>query len=244
MAGKTINWENEISKQISVYKTDKSLIELVDSLKPSSKNFPAHIHARGEKSENKERSLVRIQMLDYSKGRGDNCISVFANISPQEARFLFSKVHNGALFVSFPQTKIFGTPDEQGYSIVTKLTITRSEKDNNGTQMKYPWRIIIENGRGKAMKNKTGGKYLGANTYVCDSKVSVNMVDLDFYILFCDAVSYIQAFEIENAFRAARVKNFESLYGLLNKQINVSKEELLKAVKDESNPLNKLDKAG
>ena len=43
------DWSKEESWQIAVYKTDKALLELCDSLKPSSRLFPAHIHASGEK---------------------------------------------------------------------------------------------------------------------------------------------------------------------------------------------------
>ena len=65
------DWSKEESWQIAVYKTDKALLELCDSLKPSSRLFPAHIHASGEKAEGGERSLIRINMLDYSNGTGE-----------------------------------------------------------------------------------------------------------------------------------------------------------------------------
>ena len=35
------DWSKEESWQIAVYKTDKALLELCDSLKPSSRLFPA-----------------------------------------------------------------------------------------------------------------------------------------------------------------------------------------------------------
>ena len=62
------DWSNVESDQISVYKTDKALLELLDRLKPSSRLFPAHIHASGETAEAGERSLIRLNMLDYSSG--------------------------------------------------------------------------------------------------------------------------------------------------------------------------------
>ena len=45
------DWSQEVSGQIAVCKTDKTLLELWDSLKPASELFPAHIHAAGEKAE-------------------------------------------------------------------------------------------------------------------------------------------------------------------------------------------------
>ena len=48
--GKT-DYSRLTSRQISVYKTDKALLELVDSLKPAGTAYPAHIHASGEEDE-------------------------------------------------------------------------------------------------------------------------------------------------------------------------------------------------
>ena len=76
------DWKKEVSKQIVVYKTDKKLLELNDKLKPASRLFPAHIHAMGEEAEEGARSLIQIIMLDYSKGTGENTISVSAHINP------------------------------------------------------------------------------------------------------------------------------------------------------------------
>lgn len=115
----TKDWSQEISSQIAVCKTDKALLELWDSLKPASDLFPAHIHAAGEKAEQGARSLIRLNMLDYSNGTGENSVSVYANISPEEARYIYSALFSHLAVFSFPQDKIFGEPDEKGYSIVT-----------------------------------------------------------------------------------------------------------------------------
>ena len=37
--------QNYISRQITVYKTDKKLIEFIDKLKPAPTDFYAHIHS-------------------------------------------------------------------------------------------------------------------------------------------------------------------------------------------------------
>ena len=144
------DWKNEVSKQIVVYKTDKKLLELNDKLKPASKLFPAHIHAMGEEAEEGARSLIQIIMLDYSKGKGENTISVSAHINPEEAKFLYSKNFCGASYVDFTQEKIFGDPDEAGHSKVTKLSIKRFDTDAKGEKRRYPWIADIENGRGFA----------------------------------------------------------------------------------------------
>ena len=91
------DWSKEISGQIAVYKTDKALLELYDSLKAASSLFPAHIHATGEKAECGERSLIRMNMLDYSEETQGNTVKVFANISPEETKYIYS-----ALFCHLP----------------------------------------------------------------------------------------------------------------------------------------------
>ena len=88
--GKT-DYSRLTSRQIAVYKTDKALLELVDSLKPAGTAYPAHIHASGEEDE-EGYSLIRLQMVDYSAGTGQKSVSVYANISPDEALYLYSRV--------------------------------------------------------------------------------------------------------------------------------------------------------
>lgn len=91
--GKT-DYSRITSRQIAVYKTDKALLELVDSLKPAGASYPAHIHASGEEDE-EGYSLIRLQMVDYSAGTGQKSVSVYANISPDEALYLYSRIFSG-----------------------------------------------------------------------------------------------------------------------------------------------------
>ena len=197
------DWSKEISGQIAVYKTDKALLELYDSLKAASSLFPAHIHATGEKAECGERSLIRMNMLDYSEETQGNTVKVFANISPEETKYIYSALFCHLPDFNYQQEKIFGTPDEEGYSIVTN----------------YPWYVEIQNGRGMAASNANGGTYCRKDSYICDGKVKLFLSDRDMFTLFCKAYSYIQAFELEYAFRQNRVGNFASLYKLLQKEL-------------------------
>lgn len=231
------DWSQEVSNQIAVYKTDKALLELCDNLKPASNLFPAHIHAAGEKAEAGERSLIRFNMLDYSKGKGENTIGVYANISPDEARYLYSVLFNHLWEFSYCQDKIFGSPDEDGYSIVTKLKIVRYDTDGN--KRLYPWLVEIQNGRGIAAKNSNGGRYCKKNSYICDKTVRLFISDRDLFILFCKVDSYIRAFELEYAFRQNRVGNFASLYSLLKKEIQGVADMLPSYGESDGKPLKK-----
>lgn len=221
------DWSKEESWQIAVYKTDKALVELCDNLKPASSLFPAHIHAAGEKAEAGERSLIRLNMLDYSKGKGDNTVRVYANISPEEVKYIYSALFSHLAEFTFPQEKIFGEPDSAGYSIVQKLQISRCETDSQGRKRNYPWTVEIQNGVGIAVRNSNGGKYCKKDSYKCECKVRLSLNDKDMFTLFARAEAYVRAFEQEFSFRRNRIGNFTSLYQMLKKEIQGVAEMLL-----------------
>ena len=62
-------------KQISVYKTQKVLLEFLDDTRYDSEIL-AWPHMRS--------SRIRIGMKDYSKGIGEKAVDVFYNLSPEE----------------------------------------------------------------------------------------------------------------------------------------------------------------
>lgn len=128
-------------------------------------------------------------------------------------------------------------PDEDGYSIVTKLQIRRYETDSQGKKRNYPWFVEIQNGKGIADKNSNGGTYCQKNSYFCENSVKLFLCDRDMFALFCRANSYINVFEQEMAFRKNRIGNFVNLHNLLKKEINRIEEMLIPEEEDE------LDKA-
>lgn len=215
------DWSKEESWQIGVFKTDKALLELCDNLKPASSLFPAHIHAAGEKVEAGERSLIRLNMLDYSNGKGENTISVYANISPEEVKYIYSALFSHLAEFGFSQEKIFGELDGNGYSIVQKVQINRYEADSQGRKRNYPWTVEIQNGIGIAVRNSNGGKYCKKDSYKCEYKVRLSLNDKDMFTLFARAEAYVRVFEQEFAFRRNRIGNFTSLYQMLKKEIQV-----------------------
>ncbi|MBR2383553.1 MAG: hypothetical protein IKA89_07390, partial [Anaerotignum sp.] len=111
-----MNEQTYISRQISVYMTDKKLVEFLDKLKPAPTEYYAHIHSFGDKDEDgvKQISCVGIILQDYSNGTGKKTVRVSANISPDEAEYIFLQVKNGVDEFRFEQDKIFGENDENG----------------------------------------------------------------------------------------------------------------------------------
>jgi len=189
--------EEYISNQIAVYKNSKTLVELQDKLKVAGIHSYAHIHADGEPSEDgrKVHSLIGILMKDYSKGTGNNAVTVTANISPEEAKFILSRLTAGFPEYAFQQDKIFGEKDAKGYSRVSKVRIQRATKDSKGNTRKLPWYIEVENGKGIPQKNANGGTYMKANSFISEGKVNANLSDLDMFKLLSRTASYIDCWE-------------------------------------------------
>lgn len=188
---------NYISRQIAVYKTDKKLIEFVDKLKPAPTNYYAHIHSLGDKDEDgvKQISCIGIVLQDYSGGTGNNVKRVTANISPDEAEYIFVQLSNGVSAFEFKQEKIFGEPNKNGKSMVTKLRIIRAATGADGKVRKYPWYVEIANGTGKKVKTENGGIIIQSQSYEEDRKVYVNINDLDFFRLMSRVSKFITTWE-------------------------------------------------
>ena len=187
-----------ISRQIAKYATDKKLIEFNDKMRLPPVECYAHIQATGDKNKDGKNvnSLIGITMLDYSKGTGNNTVSVEANITPDELMYVFSKLNQGVERFEMTQDKIFGEPDENGQCSVTKLRIARANVDAKGKPRNYPWFVQIENGKAvKAKNEKSGGSYIKANTYAAETKVFVNINDFDMFKLLSRVQSYINAWE-------------------------------------------------
>lgn len=189
--------EDYISNQIAVYKNSKTLLEFQDKLKVAPINSYAHIHAGGETGADGRRthSLIGILMKDYSKGTGDKAVTVCANISPKEAKFILSRLTAGFSEYTFQQDKIFGDKDEQGYAKVSKVRIIRATKDSKGAARKLPWYVEVENGKGVPQKNANGGTYMKPNSFISTGKVYANLSDLDLFDLLSSVSSYIDCWE-------------------------------------------------
>ena len=189
--------EEFISRQISVYKNNKVLLEFQDKLKAASIPSYAHIHADDEPGPdgNKRHSLIGIQMIDYSEGTGDKSKIVNVNISPEDAKFILSRITAGFQNFTFQQEKIFGKEDKAGYSAVTKIRVIRAAKDNKGNIRNLPWYIEVENGKGIPKKNKNGGTYMKSGSYVQTDIVNASLSDLELFQLLSRVSSYIDAWE-------------------------------------------------
>ena len=191
--------QDRITGQIAVHKTDKKLLEFIDNLNPAPIQDYAAIHAGAvrpyEKDGQRVYSVIRLVAQDYTR-RGENSIRAKANISPEDVLYLANVVKAGVVDFKFESVKIFGNPDNQGLCPMTKLWINRSDTTANGEILNRPWKVDIENGRGRKASGKHGGAYCQSGSYVLDKKVFLNFTDYEFFKLLCAVERYISIWEL------------------------------------------------
>lgn len=191
---------NRIQPQIAIYMTNKKLCEFNDKLKAAPIEYYGHLHAQGEKveGERSQRSCIGIVLQDYSNGTGNKTVRVSANLSPEFFAYALSRVSLGVELFEFYEEKIFGDPDKEGKSMVTKVSIKRASVGQDGKPRNYPWCVIVENGRAIKEGTQTGGVHMKKGSYQKERSVFVNINDYDFFRLMQQTTRYINAWELTN----------------------------------------------
>ena len=191
---------NRIQPQIAIYMTNKKLCEFNDKLKAAPVEYYGHLHAQGEKveGERSQRSCIGIVLQDYSNGTGNNTVRVSANLSPEFFSYALSRVSLGVELFEFYEEKIFGDPDKEGKSMVTKVSVKRASVGQDGKPRNYPWCVIVENGRAIKEGTQTGGVHMKKGSYQKERAVFVNINDYDFFRLMQQTTRYINVWELTN----------------------------------------------
>lgn len=191
---------NRIQPQIAIYMTNKKLCEFNDKLKAAPIEYYGHLHAQGEKveGERSQRSCIGIVLQDYSNGTGNNTVRVSANLSPEFFAYALSRVSLGVELFEFYEEKIFGDPDKEGKSMVTKVSVKRASVGQDGKPRNYPWCVIVENGRAIKEGTQTGGVHMKKGSYQKERSVFVNINDYDFFRLMQQTTRYINVWELTN----------------------------------------------
>ena len=192
--------DNRIQPQIAIYMTNKKLCEFNDKLKAAPVEYYGHLHAQGEKveGERSQRSCTGIVLQDYSNGTGNKTVRVSANLAPEFFAYALSRVSLGVELFEFYEEKIFGDPDKEGKSMVTKVSIKRASVGPDGKKRNYPWCVIVENGRAVKEGTQTGGVHMKKGSYQKERQVFVNINDYDFFRLMQQTTRYINAWELTN----------------------------------------------
>ena len=192
--------DNRIQPQVAIYMTNKKLCEFNDKLKAAPVEYYGHLHAQGEKveGERSQRSCIGIVLQDYSNGTGNKTVRVSANLAPEFFAYALSRVSLGVELFEFYEEKIFGDPDKEGKSMVTKVSIKRASVGPDGKKRNYPWCVIVENGRAVEEGTQTGGVHMKKGSYQKERQVFVNINDYDFFRLMQQTTRYINAWELTN----------------------------------------------
>jgi len=192
--------EMRIQKQIAIYMTNKKLCEFNDKLKLAPVEYYGHLHAQGEKMSDgsRQRSCIGMVLQDYSNGTGDKTVRVSANLSPEFFAYALSRVSIGVDKFEYAEDKIFGKPDDQGLSMVTKVSIKRASIGADGKPRNYPWCIQVENGRAVKETTSLGGVHIKKGSYQKGRSVFVNINDYDFFRLMQQTSRYIEVWELTN----------------------------------------------
>ena len=192
--------DNRIQPQIAIYMTNKKLCEFNYKLKAAPVEYYGHLHAQGEKveGERSQRSCIGIVLQDYSNGTGNKTVRVSANLAPEFFAYALSRVSLGVELFEFYEEKIFGDPDKEGKSMVTKVSIKRASVGPDGKKRNYPWCVIVENGRAVKEGTQTGGVHMKKGSYQKERQVFVNINDYDFFRLMQQTIRYINAWELTN----------------------------------------------
>ena len=192
--------DNRIQPQIAIYMTNKKLCEFNDKLKAAPVEYYGHLHAQGEKveGERSQRSCIGLVLQDYSNGTGNKTVRVSANLAPEFFAYALSRVSLGVELFEFYEEKIFGDPDKEGKSMVTKVSVKRASVGPDGKKRNYPWCVIVENGRAVKEGTQTGGVHMKKGSYQKERQVFVNINDYDFFRLMQQTTRYINAWELTN----------------------------------------------
>lgn len=170
------------TRQICKYQTGKNLIEFNDRMSQADAENAGHIHSRYSK--------IKVVGKDYSKGTGEKAVDVELNLDPSTVKTLVEMVFSGER-INFKEQKILAhKKDDDGYSKVTNINMYYNDK------MRLPWNIVLENGRGIAETQKTGGTAMKKGSYKKDQEVKIFMDDMSFKKMLKQLMDYIHYFEL------------------------------------------------
>lgn len=154
-----------VNNKIVKYQTPKGLLEFLDTLEFNSK--------------------VRVNVLDYSKGIGENTVSSSANIDYNVIGLIADKIINGVEFGTLNEDKsrtllyenkiLSHKKDENGKSPVTILTITK-----NSPAMELQYKVSIANGLGVPYKKPNGAIQCAKGSYIKGTFVQIFLSEFDF----------------------------------------------------------------
>ena len=170
---------NEITSQCAVIKNETTTLSFYPNV------TPVPVERFKEIYEGK----IKIVLYDFSRGKGDNGVSVYYNLDMDDFEYLYERAKQFNLPQPFSGNKIMGNWPEKngryaGLCPVTKLYITRNETNSKGELMRNPWSITISNGYAQAARGKKPGTfYEKPKTFQETGRARMMLTDQSF--LYC-----------------------------------------------------------
>ena len=220
-------WEDRISNQIIVIKKKNNLLETQNCLYSSPKKYPWHIHADGKEEGYSRIRLVAVDYSDRTKRDEEErteavkkkSISVYANMTPEQIKYLFMQLCMGYEHIELSSQKFFAE-DSTKKGTATLLNIKRETYDRKNQKRELPWIVNIRNGSGVSVRNPNGGTHCKKGTYEEEGSVTVYLSDEEMFSILSRTCAVIHAFEQKQLYRERDAKNFQNLFSLIRKDLD------------------------
>jgi len=197
----TVKRDGFQNKQISVVKTGKRILEVIDSLQLSSMDCAEKIHALSEKAGGcGKRVYSRIKLRLVNIESGPNSQLEF-NLTPDEVLWLAYRAKIGVTYKQdYTDTLFRHWPGQDGLIIKPSLTIkyTRYANRHKTELMRYPFRVEIKRVEGTPDEK---GEMISVKG---ETKIDMLLSDQGFYSLLNDALRYLKLWEL--AFGCRQIK--------------------------------------
>lgn len=186
------------SPQIHKYQTSKKLLEFTNKMVVADVDNYGNVHSQGGGGNIPSR--IGLQLQDYSAGKGDSNVKLFANISPSEVAYLLMLIKRGDSDINFVQQKIIAAKKgNDGRAPVTKLEIIRTDKDKSGNERRLKWFIRMTNGSGVPGESATGGVQCVAGSFQKEKDAYINLGDEDMFKALHKVQTFIELWQMANS---------------------------------------------
>ena len=163
-----------MSKEVACKWASNKNIAFIVNVKESDAAHPFEIFS--------DKTKIKLNITDF-QNQGNNVVAG-ANIDIKTLNALKAAASYSCVGLlpkyNLEQVKIFGTPDEYGQMLVTKLTINYNPTAPDGTDLRLPWWIGIQNGKGVGEK-KGSQTYMKSGTFKSEKSVYINLSADDMY---------------------------------------------------------------
>lgn len=185
----------EVTRQVAVIKTQNRTLAIYANLRPvsieSGEDFMTIIDGK-----------FKLDLNDFSNGKGDNAKHVQFNLDIKDIKYLYARAkmfdmpmpYNIIKNYTMPEAIIKDGPDK-GKAKTKKIFISRTSVDEKtGKPMRSPWAIQIENGVSRPKNGGRSSVEIEPNSYQCRVRGYMRINDIDFLDFIDKAYTYMEEY--------------------------------------------------